>query len=109
MILENIFVNLKMSVPSSEVEKDEALRVAETMSAHDYFLNAEEKLIEEWADKSVKLFKYQTSHTASQERCSKASMKSSHPIWLSISQRTMKDFTTKAKNSSRRIAFSTAR
>lgn len=36
---------------------EEAEKVAQNMSAKDYFLAEEEKLIDEWADKSVKLFK----------------------------------------------------
>ena len=48
-----------MSVRASEVESapEQAHKVAERMSAKDYFLAQQEKLIDEWADKSVKLFK----------------------------------------------------
>jgi len=37
------------------------------MSAKEYFLSEEEKLINEWADKSVKLFRYIFQYVGSQE------------------------------------------
>jgi hypothetical protein len=49
-----------MSVRANGGEKisEEAQKVAQSMSAKQYFLAEEEKIIDEWADKSVKLFKY---------------------------------------------------
>lgn len=49
-----------MSVRLSEIESvaSEAQQIAEQTTAKDYFLSQEEKLVDEWADKSVKLFKY---------------------------------------------------
>lgn len=48
-----------MSVPASENEAPltEAQKIAERMSSKDYFLASEEKLINDWADKSLSLFK----------------------------------------------------
>jgi hypothetical protein len=58
--VETYKFNLKMSVPASEDGSPltEAQKIAESMSSKDYFLVSEEKLINEWADKSVSLFKY---------------------------------------------------
>ena len=47
-----------MSVREEDAELTEAQQIGEKMSARDYFLAGEEKLINEWADKSIKLFKY---------------------------------------------------
>lgn len=49
-----------MSVREEEPELTEAQQVGQKMSARDYFLAGEEKLINEWADKSIKLFKYRS-------------------------------------------------
>ena len=56
-----------MSVRPSEIETaSEAQQIAETMSAKEFFLAGEEKLIDEWADKSVNLFRYSFIHVGSQ-------------------------------------------
>lgn len=68
-----------MSVRLSEIESvaSEAQQIAEQSTAKDYFLSQEEKLVDEWADKSVKLFKYRLSDLGSQEKCLRVSTSAS--------------------------------
>ena len=60
-----------MSVRANGGEQisEEAQKVAQRMSAKQYFLAEEEKIIDEWADKSVKLFKYLSFDKGLQDKC----------------------------------------
>lgn len=96
-----------MSVRTSEIEASasEAQQIAERTSAKEYFLVQQEKLIDEWADKANKLFKYILCHSASQEKSSRASMSASQKSSSTNIPINMRNFTTKVGRSSRRIAF----
>lgn len=100
-----------MSVRLSELESvsSEAQQIAEQTTAKDYFLSQEEKLVDEWADKSVKLFKYASTHSGSPEKCSRASTNESPNNWSISTLTSTRSCTTKAANSSRPTASSIAR
>lgn len=100
-----------MSVRLSEIESaaSEAQQIAEQTTAKDYFLSQEEKLVDEWADKSVKLFKYALPDLGSQEKCSRASTSAGPSSWSTSTPTSTRSSTTKAASSSRPTASSTAR
>lgn len=62
-----------MSERQSEFDSgaDEAHKIAENTTAKDFFLNEQEKLIDDWADKAKKLFKYIQYYPVLQEKFSK--------------------------------------
>lgn len=100
-----------MSVRLSEIESvaSEAQQIAEQTTAKDYFLSQEEKLVDEWADKSVKLFKYALTDLGSLEKCSKVSTSAGPSSWSTNTPTSTRSSITKAASSSRPTAFSTAR
>jgi len=77
------------------------------MSAKEYFLSEEEKLINEWADKSVKLFRYIFQYVGSQEMSLKANTNSKAQNLSKYILRIMRVSLIRARNSSRHFAFST--
>ena len=96
----------KMSVRPSDIESSpsEAQRIAESMTTKEYFVSEECKLVDDWADKSVKLFKYALPHLDSQAKSSRASMKSKVQSLLSSLPKTTRACTTRVVNSLRHIA-----
>jgi hypothetical protein len=42
--------------------------IAENMSTKDYFISEQEKLIDDWANKAVELFKYKLIHLDLQDK-----------------------------------------
>ncbi len=83
---------------------NEAQQIAEHTSAKEYFLVQQEKLIDEWADRANKLFKYISFHSALQERFLRASMSANQKIWLINTPISMRSFTIKAGRSLKHIA-----
>lgn len=100
-----------MSVRLSEIESvaSEAQQIAEQSTAKDYFLSQEEKLVDEWADKSVKLFKCSFIHLGSREKCSRASTSAGQNSWSTSIPTTTRNFTTRAARSSKPTASSIAK
>jgi hypothetical protein len=96
-----------MSVRTSEIEASatEAQQIAEHTSAKEYFLVQQGKLIDEWADKANKLFKYILYHSALLERSSRASMNASQKSSSTNIPINMRNFTTRVGRSLRHIAF----
>ena len=52
----------------AQAEGSEAHNIAQRFTAKEYFLSEEERLLNEWADKSNKLIRYNKVNTVSQER-----------------------------------------